>query len=287
MWRLDRPRVIAILNVTPDSFSDGGTHVGVDAAVLAAKRFVSEGAVCIDVGGESTRPGAARVGAADQIDRVVPVIRALRSALPDSVALSVDTTLSQVGAAAIREGAECVNDVSGGTEDPEILDVCARSGAGLILMHRLVPPDRDVLSTEYRTAPAYEGGVVPAVCAALRDMLARAISAGVSPSSVVIDPGLGFGKSVEDNLCLIAGTPEVLKLGRPVLSATSRKSFVARAAGLSDRTPPRERALASVGLSVAHLHAGARVFRVHDVRMHVEALESAWSVMNVAQGTSR
>lgn len=280
--RVDRPVVMAILNLTPDSFSDGGELPTPEHAARAAVQAVAEGAAILDVGGESTRPGADRIDEAEQRRRVLPAIVAVREAVGEHVPISIDTTLATVAEAAIEAGADIINDVSAGTEDPEMLALAARRGAGLILMHRLAPPRADRYSDRYQTAPDYgtpaEGrGVVQAVREFLRQRLEAAIAAGIEPGRIVLDPGLGFGKTVEQNLELIAGTPRLLELGRPVLSALSRKSFVARAAGMGPDTQPRERIAASVGLSVAHLCAGARVFRVHDVAPHVQALAAAWA----------
>jgi dihydropteroate synthase len=275
---IERPRVLGILNVTPDSFSDGGLLASIDDAVRGGERLVAEGADMLDVGAESTRPGAERVGAREQIERAGPVIQALRRALPH-VAISIDTTLAPVAEAALGAGADAVNDVSAGTEDAALIPLVARRGAGLVLMHRLTDPARDRYSHAYPREPDYtaHGGVVPAVRAFLAERLRAALDAGVARDRIVLDPGLGFGKSVAQNLELIARTGELLDLGRPVLSALSRKSFTARAAGLPDSTPPRDRVHASVGLSCAHLAAGARLFRVHDVRAHAQALRAAWT----------
>lgn len=277
VWVLDAPRVVGVLNVTPDSFSDGGMHASVDDALRCGERMLSAGASGLDVGGESTRPGAGRVSAQEQIARVVPVIRALRGGLGDGFVISVDTTLSQVAAAALGEGADAINDVSGGQDDAGMFALAARHGAGLVIMHRLRPPALDVYSTGYSVAPEYAGGVVSAVCEHLRLRAEQACVAGVASESILLDPGLGFGKSVAQNLELIGGTGAVCGLGFGVLSALSRKSFTVPAAGLAEGTPPRERVWASVGLSIAHLYAGARVFRVHDVAEHVQALRGAWS----------
>jgi dihydropteroate synthase len=278
---LERPAVFAILNITPDSFSDGGELPTPGAAAVAAERALVAGAVGLDVGGESTRPGADPVSADEQIRRVVPAIVAIRRAVGAAVAVSVDTRLSAVAAAAIDAGADIINDVSAGRDDEGMLPLAAARGVGLIVMHRLAPPRQDRYSDRYDSPPDYaaSGGVVRAVGVFLAARVEAAQAAGVARGKIVIDPGLGFGKSVDQNLELIAGTPELAAMGLPVMSALSRKSFTARAAGLSPETPPRQRLAATLGLSVAHLAAGARVFRVHDVAEHVEALNAAWSAM--------
>lgn len=273
---LSGPVVMGILNVTPDSFSDGGEHSGVEAAVARAAAMAGEGAAIVDVGGESTRPGAARVDDREQIRRVVPVIEGIVSA---GVVVSVDTTRAAVARAAIDAGAGIVNDVSGGREEPAILGVCAGAGVGVVLMHRLRAPGEDRYSDAYDAdgAPDYSGagGVVEAVRAALGERMAAAEAAGVSRGAIVLDPGLGFGKTVAQNFELVAGARRLLGLGRPLLSGASRKSFVGRAAGVE---APRERVAGTLAVSVAQFLAGVRLFRVHDVRAHVEALAVAAAI---------
>ncbi|HMN41644.1 MAG TPA: dihydropteroate synthase [Phycisphaerales bacterium] len=269
---LDRVRIVGILNITPDSFSDGGELASVGLAVDAARRMLREGADMLDIGGESTRPGAARVHADEQLRRVLPVIRAVREACGDDALMSIDTTLAPVAAPAIEAGAHAINDVSACTDDADMLPLAARTGAGLILMHRLAPPSADSYSTHYAAAPAYPGGVVACVREFLTQRIAAALAAGVRRESLVLDPGLGFGKSVEQNLELIARTSELAALGLPILSGLSRKSFTAVAAGLPRETPPRDRLAPTLALSLAHLHAGASLFRVHDVAEHAVAL---------------
>lgn len=271
---LDRPRVMGILNATPDSFSDGGAFLRVDAAVEHALQMIDEGGDIIDVGGESTRPGAVRVSDSEQIGRTIPIIKQLRSY---DVAVSIDTTRSLVAQEAVRAGAHIINDVSGGTEDPEILRVAAETSAGLVLMHRLRPPDEDSYSDQYTVSPTYEN-VVNDVCDALSAMAQNAMDAGVDPQCIVLDPGLGFGKTVEQNLTLITGTPMIASLGYPVLSGLSRKSFVGRVSiGLTPDRPvpaPHERLAGTVALTVLHALHGASVFRVHDVKRVLEALSA-------------
>lgn len=273
---LDRPRVLGIVNVTPDSFSDGGEHASVEAALRGAERMLDEGADGLDVGAESTRPGAVRVSAAEQIARAAPVVSALRRSLGDGFAITIDTTLCEAASAALDAGADAVNDVSAGVEDAGMLGLCAARKCGIVLMHRLRPPGADVFSHQYAQAPEYAGNVVDAVRGFLAERAEAAVRAGVARDGIVLDPGLGFGKSVEQNLELIARTGEIAGLGYPVMSGISRKSFTAAAAGMDPaKTPPRERGHATVGLSVMHWIRGARIFRVHDVREHVEALRAA------------
>lgn len=274
---------MAILNVTPDSFSDGGSYGDAGEAAGAGYRFADAGADIIDVGGESTRPGAERVGAGEQIRRVVPVVERLRAALPEHVAISVDTTLSAVARAALDAGADAVNDVSAGTEDEEMFALVASRCAGLVVMHRLRPPPEDRYSDRYDEPPRY-GDVVREVAGFLRDRAARAEEAGVARESICVDPGLGFGKTVDQNLELIARTGEIAALGYPVLSGISRKSFVGRVSGLGDGSPARSRVSGSVALSVVHRVNGASVFRVHDVGAHVEALRAADAALRAGGG---
>jgi len=276
---LSRPRVMAIINVTPDSFADGGRHVGVENAVAAARSAVEAGAAILDIGGESTRPRAAVVSEDEQIRRVVPVIAACRASggVLAGVPISVDTTRAAVAAAAIEAGADAVNDVSGGTDDGGMIRLIAERGCGVVIMHRLVVPKADVYSDGYAVEPGYDGGVARVVNGWLRAQRGRFMEAGVDPSSIVLDPGLGFGKSVNQNLELIARTRELSATG-PVLSGLSRKSFVGRVS-LGRDSGPDERLAGTLGLSVMHLAAGARVFRVHDVREHVEALAGAFAAM--------
>ncbi|MEO1128620.1 MAG: dihydropteroate synthase [Planctomycetota bacterium] len=268
---LDRPIILGIVNLTPDSFSDGGELGSISAAVSRMQQLVEEGAAILDVGGESTRPGAVRIDPSEQIDRVVPVIKAARAA-GISVPISIDTTRAAVAEAALDAGAQIVNDVAAGLEDDAMLPLVASRGVGVILMHRLRPPDQDVYSHQYDESPAYQDGIVAFVRAWLADRAAAARQAGVRREGIVLDPGLGFGKSVEQNLALVRSTPDLASLGYPLLSAASRKSFVGAISGVDE---PADRIAGSVAISVAHLLAGVRLFRVHDVRAHAEALAVA------------
>ncbi len=275
---LGRPRVMAILNVTPDSFSDGGVYLKKAAALAFAIQAVEAGAALLDIGGESTRPGATRVAVREQLDRILPVIRTIRarSDALGTIPISVDTTHADVAAAALSEGADIINDVSAGRESSAMFETVARAGAGLVLMHRLAPPEHDRYSDRYDTPPRYTD-VVGEVARFLAERAAAAIGAGVRREAIVVDPGLGFGKTVEQNLELVRRTGELMALGFPVLSALSRKSFVARAGGTPD-APPTERLPATLALSALHYAAGARLFRVHDIAAHVSALRAVHAV---------
>lgn len=279
---LDRPRLLAILNITPDSFADGGRLPTPVHAADTARRAADEGADALDLGAESTRPGADRVPAAEQIRRLIPAVEAIRSAgigLP----ITADTTLAPVARAALEAGADAINDVAAATEDDAMLALAADRACAIVLMHRLAPPAADRYSDAYQAPPAYPRGVTTEVASFLHARAAAALAAGVPADRILIDPGLGFGKSVEQNLDLIRATPDLLALGFPMLSALSRKSFVGRV-GLGRDSAPDERLPATLALSVLHLHAGARVFRVHDTAPHRQALDAAWAVTNKPRG---
>lgn len=280
---LDRPFLVGILNITPDSFADGGVYNTPEQAVERARRMREEGADAIDIGGESTRPGAKRINACQQIDRVVPVIRAIRDAgieLP----ITIDTTRAETARAALRVGADAINDVSGGMEDDGMLSLASESGCGLILMHRERPPEEDQFSDQYTQAPV-SGSITARVVESLRIARDRAVESGVRRQSIMLDPGLGFGKDVDQNLELIESSPSIVALGHPVMSALSRKSFVGRV-GLGRDSEPSERLPATIALSVMHLQRGARVFRVHDVAAQRQALDAAWAMVARKDGIS-
>jgi len=276
---LDEPQLMGVVNATPDSFSGGGQTWSAEALTGHALRLLEEGASMLDVGGESTRPGAARVSAEVQIDRTVAVIAAIRTCA--DVPISIDTTRAAVAEAALDAGASIINDVSAGREDEGMLPLAAERGCGLVLMHRRLPPDRDSYSDRYEREPAY-GDVVRAVREFLVARVAAAEAAGVDPASIVIDPGLGFGKSVEQNYELIARTDQFVASGRPVLGAASRKSFIGAVTGVED---PRDRVAGSTAVAVIQYLAGVRLFRVHDVAAHREALAVARAIR--AQGEIR
>jgi dihydropteroate synthase len=266
---LDRPVVVGILNITPDSFYDGGRYQSVEAAVRHAERLLTDGADVLDVGGESTRPGAVAVGEGDETRRVVPVIDALVRRFPD-VVISVDTVKSAVASAALDAGAAIINDVSGLRLDDELGSVVARSGAGLIIMH-----SRGTIETMARYELAnYSGDVAGDVAAELADAIQRARRAGVSDDALVVDPGLGFSKRTEHSLEILAHLKTILALGLPVLVGPSRKRFIGDAAGglqAADRLP------GTIAACVLALAAGARLFRVHDVAELRRALDFAWA----------
>jgi dihydropteroate synthase len=271
---------MAILNITPDSFFDGGTLTSPDSALAAVRRVVADGADLLDIGGESTRPGAPAISPDEQIRRILPAISAIRDA-GLTIPISIDTTLAPVARAALARGADIINDISAGHDDADMLPLAAEMGAGLILMHRPFKPASDRYSDRYAATekPTYDN-VVAEVAAHLASRATAALAAGVSRASILLDPGLGFGKSVEDNLSLIRSTEVLLSLGYPVLSALSRKSFVGRISLDRDSTPD-ERLTGTLAMSVLHYQRGARVFRVHDVREHRQALAVSHAIGQV------
>ncbi|RJP30334.1 MAG: dihydropteroate synthase [Phycisphaerales bacterium] len=264
------PAVMGVLNVTPDSFSDGGAYAGVDDAVRTAERMLDDGASVIDVGGESTRPGSTAVDAAVQIERTAPVIRELRARRPRAF-ISVDTRLAAVAAAALDAGADIVNDVSALRDDPKMAALVAERSAGLVLMHMRGTP-RDM---QAGGGPVYHN-VVREVREFLIERTAAAVAAGVLPSQIALDPGIGFGKRPEDNLALLSELRCLVALGQPVLVGASRKSFIGQVLGIDD---PGRRLAGSLACAVhAFLH-GAAILRVHDVRETVEAVRMASALL--------
>jgi dihydropteroate synthase len=266
---------MGVLNVTPDSFSDGGRYVGVQAALDRAAEMAAEGAAIIDVGGESTRPrgttygdGAAPVDADEELERVVPVVEAIARALPD-VVLSVDTYKGAVAREALRAGAHVVNDVTGLRDGVGTAEAAAEVGAALVVMHAAGRPG----ALPHETGPlADDEDVVGAVARSLRQSVRRAEAAGVR--DVVVDPGFGFGKTPAQNLRLVAETGRLAEAtGRPVLVGVSRKSTVGVALGSAERPAPvGERLYGSLGLAALAVARGASIVRAHDVRATVEAL---------------
>ena len=263
--RFPRPSVVGIVNVTPDSFSDGGVHLQTEDAVAGARRMVAEGAAVVDVGGESTRPGSEGVSLDEELRRVGPVLEEIGGAL----AVSVDTSKAGVARLALDLGAVMVNDVTALRGDPELAAVVAGSDAYLCLMHMRGEP------RTMQDEPRYDD-VVSDVARFLEERLAFAVSAGIPEERVALDPGIGFGKTVEHNLELLARLDEIVALGRPVLVGTSRKRFLGRVLG--DPRALTGPLTAAVASSVVAFERGASLFRVHDVREHVEALAAARAI---------
>jgi dihydropteroate synthase len=252
-------RIMGVLNVTPDSFSDGGEWFDFDAAVAHGRELVAQGAALIDVGGESTRPGSEPVGLDEELARVVPVVEALAGA---GAQVSVDTAKAQVAAAALDAGATLVNDVTAFRADPSMAALVAERGCDCCLMHMLGEP------RTMQDDPRYDD-VVAEVAQFLADRAAVAMAAGVARERILVDPGIGFGKTLEHNLELLHSLDRIAALGFPVVLGTSRKSFLGRLTGRED---PHERAVATAATSVLGLERGASVFRVHDVRETRDAL---------------
>jgi dihydropteroate synthase len=259
--RFPRPSVMGVINVTPDSFSDGGVHLDADAAVAAAQRMRDEGATIVDVGGESTRPGSEGVTLDEELRRVVPVLERLQG----DVAVSIDTAKAEVARRALALGAELVNDVTALRGDPQLAGVVADGGAYLCLMHMQGEP------RTMQREPHYDD-VVSEVASFLEERLRTAVDAGIPEERVCLDPGIGFGKTVEHNLQLIRRLDVLTAIGRPVLIGISRKSSLRRLTGADDLLA------ASVGAAVAAFERGATILRVHDVKAHVDALTVAAAV---------
>jgi dihydropteroate synthase len=262
--RFPRPSVMGVINVTPDSFSDGGVHLDPQVAVAAGRRMHAEGAAIVDVGGESTRPGSSGVSAEEELRRVVPVLEGLAG-----VPVSIDTSKADVARRAIELGAELVNDVTALRGDPSLAEVVAEAGVYLCLMHMQGEPRTMQLD------PRYDDVAVD-VAAFLEERLAVAVAAGISEERICLDPGIGFGKTVEQNFELVRRLDVLLALGRPVVVGFSRKSSLGRILG--DATATTGSVAASVAAAVAAYERGATILRVHDVREHVEALTVARSV---------
>ncbi len=262
---LSTPILIGVLNVTPDSFSDGGLHLDPRRAVERAAEMVAEGAQVIDVGGESTRPGAIGIDAASEIERVLPVVEALRSRF--DLPISIDTRRARVARAALAAGADIVNDISA-LGDPEMAEVVADAGAGVILMHMRGSPE------SMQDDPWY-GDVAAEVTEVLRSRLDYALRAGIAPECVALDPGIGFGKTYPHNLELIARLDLLAACGRPIVLGASRKAFLGALIG---GAPPAGRAVATAAACVVGLLNGASIFRVHDVKVVREALQVAEAI---------
>jgi dihydropteroate synthase len=262
--RFPRPSVMGVVNVTPDSFSDGGVNFETEDAVASARRMFDEGAAIVDVGGESTRPGSEGVPVDEELRRVVPVLERLTD-LP----VSIDTTKAEVARRALELGAELVNDVTALRGDPELAEVVASSGAYLCLMHMRGEP------RTMQDAPTYDD-VAADVASVLEERLRFAVDAGIPEERICLDPGFGFGKTVEQNFELLGRLGEIVALGRPVLVGLSRKRSLGRILGdPSATTGPLS---ASLAAAVEAYERGAAIFRVHDVREHVEALTVAAAV---------
>jgi dihydropteroate synthase len=282
-----RPTIFGILNVTPDSFSDGGNFISTEAAIAQADRLISEGADAIDVGGESTRPGAQPVPAREEMKRVLPVVRGIRSRWSDIV-ISVDTVKGEVAKAALAEGASIVNDVSGMSLDPEMPRICAEAGCNVVIMH-----SRGTVAemASYDKA-VYGDDPVGEIISELEESIQTAQRAGIHPARIAVDPGIGFSKRTGHSLAALVELRRIVELGYPVFVGASRKRVIAElirytsadAGSLAGTTlAPQtisndDRDMATVGVNVVAFFAGARIFRVHRVRPNRLALDVAWAL---------
>ena len=264
-----RARVMGILNVTPDSFSDGGAHFEVGTALAHARELIAEGAEIIDIGGESTRPGAAEVSAEDEIARTAPVVAALRGEWDGLI--SIDTSKAAVAAAALAAGADIVNDVSGLLGDPEMPGLCATTSCGVVVMHMQGTP------RTMQAAPYY-ADVVAELREFFKERLETLTAAGIAPAAICLDPGIGFGKSLAHNVSLLGALDQISVAGRPVLLGVSRKSFIGKLLGsseLSDREWP------TVALTARARESGVMLHRVHAVRANLQALRMLEAILGV------
>lgn len=254
---LSRPLVMGVINVTPDSFSDGGLHAARDDALVHAQKLIADGADILDIGGESTRPGAMSVGVQQELDRVMPVLDSLRGA---PVPVSIDTSKPEVMRAAIAAGAQMINDINA-LQEPAAMDAVSSSDVAICLMHKQGNPQT------MQAQPCYDN-VVSDVTAFLRGRVAAAVSAGISPGRIAIDPGFGFGKTLAHNLELLNGLRSIVNLNFPVLAGLSRKSMLGAITGRE----VGDRVAASVAAAMLAVQKGAGIVRVHDVRETVDAL---------------
>ncbi|WP_432255802.1 dihydropteroate synthase [Limimaricola sp. AA108-03] len=265
---LDRPRLMGILNVTPDSFSDGGDHAGHAEAVARARAMVEEGAEILDIGGESTRPGAQAVAVDEEMARVVPVVAALRAA-GLTVPISIDTRNAATARAALAEGADMINDVSALTHDPGMAGVVAEAGVPICLMHAKGTPQ------EMQRAPRYDD-VLAEVMDALGDRIEAAVAAGIPHDRILVDPGIGFGKDLGHNLALLQSLTAFHGFGLPLLIGVSRKRFIGTIGGAE---APKDRMPGSIAVALWAVRQGAQVIRVHDIKETRQALDLQHALM--------
>jgi dihydropteroate synthase len=263
---------MGVLNVTPDSFADGGRYFNVEAAASHALRMLEEGADIIDVGGESTRPGAHQtVDAGTELSRVLPVIEAIHAARPDAI-LSIDTYKTKVARAAVEAGAEIVNDVSALRWDPAMASAVAELRCGVVLMHTRGRPE------EWRSLPPADD-IVSLVTRELEQSACSALSAGIRRESMVLDPGFGFGKNFDENYPLLARFEEFHRLGFPLLAGTSKKSFIGKTVGAGENVAPEQRLFGTLATVTAAILKGAHIVRVHDVKPALDAARVADTIL--------
>lgn len=259
---------MGVLNVTPDSFSDGGMYPSSKDAITRGIEMVEQGADIIDIGGESTRPGAQRVDAKEQKRRVIDVIAGLRKDLPGNIHISIDTTLVEVAKASLEAGATMLNDVSAGREDEGILKLAAKTGMPICLMHMQGNPGN------MQDNPSYKN-VTKEVSEFLIKQANKAESIGVLKENIILDPGIGFGKSTQHNLELLRDLDAITALGYPILLGTSRKRFMGK---ITNETNPSERMPATCATSALGVLAGVKIFRVHDIWQNRQALDVTWAI---------
>lgn len=264
-----RAQVMGILNTTPDSFSDGSKFDAPAAALAHARRMISEGAAIIDIGGESTRPGAVSISADEEIRRIIPVIQAIRAEWDGLI--SIDTTKAAVAHEALAAGADIVNDISGLTADLKMAAVCSTSNCGIVIMHMLGSP------ADMQNAPTYTN-VVAEVCGFFAERLAHLTHIGIAPARLCFDPGIGFGKTLEHNLALLRHLPTLAPSGLPLLLGVSRKSFLAKITCASE---PHDRDAPTIALTALARNQGIMLHRVHDVKGNLAALRSAEAMLTI------
>ena len=262
-----RARVMGILNVTPDSFSDGGSHFGIEAALAHAREMIVQGVDIIDVGGESTRPGSLPIPADEETKRTAPVIRALRAEWDGLI--SIDSSKAAVAKAAIESGADIVNDVSGLRADPQMADLCATSRCGLVVMHMQGTPQNMQVSPHYND-------VVQEVADFFKERMASLTARGIAPDNICVDPGIGFGKTLDQNIALLRALNRIAPAGRPLLLGVSRKSCIA---GMLESPDIKERDWPTVAITSWARQQGTMLHRVHEARPNLQALRMTEAIM--------
>ena len=263
-----KPLIMGILNVTPDSFSDGGHFNNITSALMQAEKMLNDGVDIIDIGGESTRPYSISVSSGEQVQRVIPIIKAIRTQLSSTVQISIDTQLSTVAKLALAEGANIINDISAGHNDPNILNVAVDYDCPIILMHIKGTPQT------MQDNPSYDN-VVSDVLTSLYISAERAKQAGIKQDKIILDPGIGFGKTIEHNLKLLGHLKQFVETGYPVLLGTSRKKFLNT---ITATKKLEDLALATSITTALAVMAGVKVLRVHDVKENRQALDIAWAI---------
>ena len=262
------PLIVGILNLTPDSFSDADKFLDPNAAVDHALCMVKEGADIIDVGGESTRPNSERISAAEQIKRTAEIISVLHRVLPKEILISIDTTLSEVAEAGLKAGASIINDISAGRDDPEIMKLAAQNDCPYIIMHMQGNPQT------MQDNPNYDD-VVKEIKTFLLERAEHAQSIGIKQENIIVDPGIGFGKTEQHNLEIMCNLEQLVSTGFPVLLGTSRKRFMG---AICKNTDPEQLIGATCATTVIGVNAGVKLFRVHDVRPNCQSAEVTWAI---------